>query len=566
MPVFPDDVPVLSDGVVRLRAHTEPDVPAIVRNCQDGESARWLHNLPQPYGEAEAYGFLAAVADQWAQGSVRTWAVEAGGRYAGSVSLHRRSAAAFEVGYNGHPDTRGNGYLSAAARLVVQHAFGDLGARTVIWRAGRGNWASRRVAWKLGMTVDGSWPDSATNGLGQTQDLWFGHVCRDGWTGAPAHPWHQPEVLEGNGIRLRPWTDMDVPDEPLDEDLTRFMLGTAPATDDFADWLLVKRERMADGEAICWCIADAATDRALGGIQLHRMNVPMLAGSAMLAYWLQPSVRGAGRVSTALDLVVAHAFSPTDQGGLGLRRIGANVDVENLASQRVLRESGFRAIGTVTGLPVYDDGSWSDETEFELLATDDRDAQRARAIPLPTLRTERLVLRAWGEGDAPGQEPAPDAQGAAAMGIEPRPPAAAYDHWLARSRLDDLKGTAVTWCIADAMTGRPLGSVSIRGLGGPRRSGTVGYWLYDAARGHGYTSEALKAVVDHAFSPEGLDLFRLDAATVGGNHASMLTLATAGFRQYGQDHGSFVTADGSVTDSAYFELLASEHQDRAADA
>lgn len=115
------------------------------------------------------------------------------------------------------------------------------------------------------------------------------------------------------------------------------------------------------------------------------------------------------------------------------------------------------------------------------------------------------------------------------------------------------------------MTGRPLGSIGVRRLGTPLRSGTVGYWLYDDARGRGLAGEALRAVVDRAFAPDGLDLLRLDAATVDGNHASMLTLAAAGFRQYSQDHDSFTTYDGATTDTAYFELLAVEHARRPGD-
>lgn len=563
MTVFPDDVPVLTDGLVTVRAHRESDLPRIVEFANDPRSRAGVP-LPSPYGIEQAREFFAHVREQWESTQAPrngVWAIEVDGRWAGSINLHGRAPGTVELGYGAHPDVRGHGVVTAAARLIAAHAFDDLHLQTLVWRAARGNWASRRVAWALGFTVDGTWPATHPTGDGHVTGTWLGHLhSTDPRT--PQLPWREPAVLAGGGIRLRPWTEADAPDEQLDPPLSRFMLGTAPSAERFGEWLLRRRERMAGGEAVVWCIADAETDRALGGIQLFRMDLPTLAGTAMLAYWLQPSARGRGHLSQALELVVAHAFSPASDGGLGLRRIGANVDVENLPSQRVLRAGGFRAIGRAAGLPSYDDGSVSDETEFELLATDDRESQRRIAIPAPVLRTERLVLRAWGEGDAPDDEPMPDAQAAAAMGIEPRPPAAAYARWLAEDRLDDLKGTAVGWCIADRETGRPLGSIGIRDLGTPLRSGTVGYWLYDVARGQGFGKEALRAVVDHAFAADGLALHRLAAATVDGNHSSMLTLASAGFRQYGQDHGSFVAADGTITDTAYFELLADEHRGR----
>ncbi|MFC6707836.1 GNAT family N-acetyltransferase [Flexivirga alba] len=558
MPVFPDVVPELTDGAVVLRAHRESDLPRIVEFANDPRTRAGVP-LPSPYGMEQAREFLDKVRTTWESGTQHGgWAIEVDGRWAGSINLHPRASGTTEIGYGVHPDVRGRGVTTAAARLLVTHAFEDLGLRTVVWRAAQGNWASRRVAWSVGFIHDGTWPATHAGPDGTVVGTWFGHLHADA-PRSPQLPWREPTLLEGNGIRLRPWRDTDAPDEALDEPLSRFMLGSAPASEDFDEWLLGRRERMADGEAVVWCVADATTDRALGGIQLFRMNLPMLRGSARLAYWLQPSARGHGHIATALDLLVPHAFSPPSDGGLGLRRIGANVDVENLTSQRVLRAGGFRAIGTTSGQPAYDDGSVSDETEFELLATDDRDSQRRTAIPVPPLRTARLLLRAWSEHDAPDEEPAPDAQAAAAMGIEPRPPAASYDRWLAGERLDGLKGTAIEWCIADAENARPLGSIGIRGLGSSLRSGTIGYWLYDDARGRGLAGEALKAVVEHAFSSGGLNLQRLDAATVDGNHSSMLTLASAGFRQYGQDHDSFTALDGTVTDTAYFELLSVEH-------
>lgn len=563
MPVFPDDVPELTDGRVTLRAHRESDLPRIVEFANDTRTRNVLSNLPYPYGTAQAREFFDKIRSMWESEDLqRPWAIEVDGTWAGTISLYGRAPGTAELGFGAHPEVRGRGVTTAAARLLVGYAFDTLHLRTVVWRAARGNWASLRIAWSLGFTYDGTWPGTHpdSNGRRNVTGTWFGHLNATD-PRSPALPWHTPITLSGNGIRLRPWTPADAPSEPVDRPLARFMLGSAPDGDDFEEWLLSRGERMAGGEAVVWCIADESTDQALGGIQLFRMNIPQLRDTAMLAYWLQPGARGAGKVTAALDLVVAHAFSPVADGGLGLRRIGATVDVDNLASQRVLRTGGFRAIGTTSGLPAYDDGSVSDELEFELLATDDREAQRRQALPVPVLRTERLELRAWDAGDAPDEEPAPDPQAAAAMGIEPRPPAAAYDKWLLGERRDGLEGTSIEWCIADTTTGRPLGSIGVRGLGSPLRSGTIGYWLYDAARGHGVAKEALRAVVEYAFASDGLDLRRLDAATVDGNHSSMLTLAAAGFRQWGQDHGSFVAHDGTICDTAYFELLATEHQD-----
>jgi hypothetical protein len=50
---FLDDVPVLTDGTVRLRAHCPQDAVAIVEQCTDPESMRFT-TVPRPYGPRTA--------------------------------------------------------------------------------------------------------------------------------------------------------------------------------------------------------------------------------------------------------------------------------------------------------------------------------------------------------------------------------------------------------------------------------------------------------------------------------------------------------------------------------
>src|SRR5579875_261657 len=269
MAVFPDDVPVFTDGVVTLRAHRESDLPRIVEFANDPRS-RARVPLPSPYGMEQAREFFAQVRATWESGTqAGAWAIEVDGRWTGSINLNHRARGTAEIGYGAHPDVRGRGVVTAAARLLVAHAFDDLRLQTLVWRAARGNWASRRVAWAVGFTHDGTWPATHPGPDDTVVGTWFGHLHASD-PREPQLPWREPAVLEGDGIRLRPWRETDVPDEPLDEALTHYMLGSAPDADGFSEWLVARRERMAGGEAVVWCIADAATDRALGGIQLFR--------------------------------------------------------------------------------------------------------------------------------------------------------------------------------------------------------------------------------------------------------------------------------------------------------
>ncbi len=59
---YPD--PPLADGSITLRPWSEADIPAIVAACQDPLMPRFLIDLPWPYGESDARGWLASQAPQ----------------------------------------------------------------------------------------------------------------------------------------------------------------------------------------------------------------------------------------------------------------------------------------------------------------------------------------------------------------------------------------------------------------------------------------------------------------------------------------------------------------------
>ncbi|WP_188838091.1 GNAT family N-acetyltransferase [Flexivirga endophytica] len=564
MPTFPDDVPELTDGRVTLRAHRDSDVPRIVENCRDGETRRWL-TLPQPYDEADAREFLAKIRSRWEDDAAHYWAIEFGGVYVGTINLHRRSPASRELGYNLHPDARGKGVMTGATRLVLRHAFDDLGLRTVTWQAARGNWGSRRIAWATGFTVDGTWPDQGIDGPGLPEDRWIGHASARGWTGRPGHPWWEPAVLEGSGLRLRPWRDDDIVYER--DELSRSMVtDMQPAPADYSEWLLRRRERMADGEGVFWCIAEKATDKPLGYVQVRHLDIDFTLGNGELGYWLYPHARGRGVMSTAVDLVRQHAFAPradlAGTHGLGLHRLQAGSDLANTASARVLRRSGFQCWGTERSVIARDDREPSDALNWELLATDDVDAQRVSPNIVPIIDRDGIRLRPWRDDDVSYLPDEVDEVAKRYMPLAAQVTKTSFAGWIARQRGFIDQGYVVSWCVADATTDAPLGNIAIFNIGDrTATSGEVGYWLLPAARGQGVLASALEAVVTHAFSPAeagGLGLTRLFAETDLDNHASRSLLRGAGFRQWGQDRQAYTAADGRITDGAYFELLVTD--------
>lgn len=76
--------------------------------------------------------------------------------------------------------------------------------------------------------------------------------------------------------------------------------------------------------------------------------------SAWIGYWVAKDVGGQGVATAALALGLDHCF-----GAVGLHRVEATVRPENLASQAVLRNVGFREEGVLKRyLDV--DGAWRD--------------------------------------------------------------------------------------------------------------------------------------------------------------------------------------------------------------
>ncbi|MFC9893591.1 GNAT family N-acetyltransferase [Nocardia sp. NPDC127579] len=76
--------------------------------------------------------------------------------------------------------------------------------------------------------------------------------------------------------------------------------------------------------------------------------------SAWIGYWVATDLSGKGVATAALGLGLDHCFGP-----VGLHRVEATVRPENLASQAVLRNAGFREEGLLRRyLDV--DGAWRD--------------------------------------------------------------------------------------------------------------------------------------------------------------------------------------------------------------
>ncbi|ANH36711.1 Spermidine N(1)-acetyltransferase [Nocardioides dokdonensis FR1436] len=168
--------PTLTDAregapVVILRAHRPDDAQGSYEQCQDPLSQEWT-TVPLPYTREMAHGFVTEMMPGgWSDDSEWGFALDVDGRYAGTVSLRNEGDGRAEIAYGSHPWVRGTGAVERALRLLLDWGFAERDLRTVVWWANTGNWASRKVAWRLGFTMEGTVRQYLPH-RGELRDAW----------------------------------------------------------------------------------------------------------------------------------------------------------------------------------------------------------------------------------------------------------------------------------------------------------------------------------------------------------------------------------------------------------
>jgi RimJ/RimL family protein N-acetyltransferase len=395
-----------------------------------------------------------------------------------------------------------------------------------------------------------------------------------------------PPVFETARLRLRPWRDTDSPGpgEGPDDDSLRFMPhGAQPGPDDFPAWLERRRRDMDTGEDVHWCVADLATDEMLGNVQVFRMGRVDVRFQGELGYWLRPGARGRGVIGEAVVPVVTHSFRPAEDGGLGLIRLHASTDSDNSVSQSILRSAGFRRWGADHQAWRRGDGSLSDGTYFELLASEvafselaagtGPRATRPGALEAVTLESDpfvtrigpRIRLREWRHSDAERVVEACTDQRTrhwlAANLSSPYTLENAHSY-IAGCIEDAFAGRSLYWCVADPASDLCIGSVAVMALRDALgTAGEIGYWTHPEARCRGVMSEAVRLAVRHAFIPRedgGLGRKRLRLSAADGNSASVHIARVNGFVPIGRDRQSEPLGNGTFADLLRFDLLLDE--------
>jgi [ribosomal protein S5]-alanine N-acetyltransferase len=133
-----------------------------------------------------------------------------------------------------------------------------------------------------------------------------------------------------------------------------------PLTDEaYAAYL----ERCAHPDTAGMLICRVDDGAVLGAINLSQIFYGPLQ-SAYLGYYIGAAHAGRGVMRAALGLALDHAFGP-----LGLHRVEANIQPENLASIALVRRLGFTREG-FSRRYLFIAGEWRDHERHAMLAED----------------------------------------------------------------------------------------------------------------------------------------------------------------------------------------------------
>ncbi len=197
----------------------------------------------------------------------------------------------------------------------------------------------------------------------------------------------QPTLLDGDVV-LRPWhdDDIDVARFKHDDLMARWFgfPATIPTRAQHAAAVARWRDEYADGRRTVSFVVERAGEVA-GSVEVKRM--PDDVGA--LSWTLYAGHRGLGTARTAVRLLVGYCF-----GELGLARVQAYVEPDNVASLRLASRAGLRREGVVRGRQVIA-GERRDFVLLARLATDPApdDPQGFRALLNAGLPTKRVIAQ-----------------------------------------------------------------------------------------------------------------------------------------------------------------------------
>ena len=356
---------VRGDGVLLTRWREE-DLPAVLEIAADPATTQWSGSLRHVHTLDAARAWMA---ERTSEGRL-DWAVRdpVTGELVGRTGLFRfrDGPDTAELGYGVHPAHRRRGVAVAAVATAVGYGTDVLGLHRIELVHAVGNVASCAVATRSGFAYEGIERSSLDHDDGPPHDMHrHARLATD-----PPPPAEPPPVrlvvpsLDGDGVRLRPWRDDDVPALARglgDPDVVRWGGGSTTSTEDDALRFLHRQRRRADeGSTLSWAVEVGGVVAGATAIR----NVNRYDMHASVAYWVLPEHRGRGIATAALRAAAGYGLH---EDGIGLHRLQLQHAIGNDASCRVADRSGF-ALESVQRESFLLHGTFVDEHEHVRLA------------------------------------------------------------------------------------------------------------------------------------------------------------------------------------------------------
>jgi len=173
------------------------------------------------------------------------------------------------------------------------------------------------------------------------------------------------------------------------------------------------------------------------------------------------------------------------------------------------------------------------------------------------ITTDRLVLRPFTSSDGDDVRRLAGIFEIADTTAEiPHPyPDGAFEEWFASHAEQARRREAFHWAITRRETGELIGAISLMKLDHRARLAETGYWVAKDHWGHGFCTEAARAVIDHAF--DVLNLNRVHAHHMVRNPASGAVLRKIGMRYEGRRR-QHLERWGKLEDIELFGILAED--------
>jgi len=177
-------------------------------------------------------------------------------------------------------------------------------------------------------------------------------------------------------------------------------------------------------------------------------------------------------------------------------------------------------------------------------------------IKVPTLETERLILRMWRKKDAPElYEYAKNPNVGPHAGWKPHE--SVHE---SRMIISQLFLTNMCWAIVDKETGNVIGSIGLEEdkFRPDVKSKELGYSLAEDHWKKGIMTEAAKRVIRHAFENLRLDVLMI--RTGDANLRSQRVIEKCGFTYEGTLRKTYRIYDGSIREVRCYSMLKEEYK------